>query len=109
MSFKRYAPRPYVAVQPVKQAPDPRGPTYGMIWTAVGPTFEAHRQRLSGTERFAYGATATKIIERLTCDLPPPVTQAQRVRFGTETPDYNVFSIVSYPSRGVAIIEIERL
>lgn len=107
MSFKRYAPRPYALPQPLKKEQDPRGPSYGFVYVIRSPPFEAHRQRLSGAERFSFGATATKILERVTSDMPAPVVQTDRLRFPDA--DYNVTSIVEYPSRGVCIIETERV
>lgn len=109
MSFKRFAPPPYVMVQPLDRVPDPRGEHWGFVEGPVGEPFEAKARKLTTTEKFEFAATTTSTYYRLWTDAPAPVSESVDVWMPADTEEkYDVKSVVPYPERGVVEIEIER-
>lgn len=106
MSFKNHAPRPYVEVRTLALNAITRR------WSPDGlPAFEGHWRRLGGSERFEYGATASKLVGELVADIPGEasrVTEKSRFLLSGEESDWSVTNVVPYPSKGVVRIEAER-
>lgn len=105
-NLKKLAPPPYTTLKREKYVPGDYGAPGEYVQT--GPPIEVKLRQLTGVEKVAAGLDTTFRLYRLWTDDPKGLTEAETLR-STETGDLDVTSIITYPERGITIIEAKKV
>ncbi len=105
-NLKKLAPPPFTTLKREKYVAGDFGkPGY---YEQTGPPIEVKLRRLTGTEKVAAGVDTAVRLYRCWTDDAKGLTEAETVRTDEEG-DLDVTSIVSYPERGITIIEAKKV